>query len=97
MPVSWMPSRLAARQENAACARRLAAIGELYARRAPEDETDRINWAIDGHENIVAEISAELHISRGRARGQLHYAIPLREKLGEVMGVFKRGLLTCGW
>ena len=30
---------VAARQENAACARRLAAMGELYARRAPEDET----------------------------------------------------------
>jgi hypothetical protein len=60
---------VASREENAACARRLEAMGELYARRAPEDETDRINWAIDGHENIVAEISAELRVSRGRARG----------------------------
>ena len=64
---------VAAGEENAACARRLEAMGELYARRAPEDETDRINWAIDGHENIVAEISAELRISRGRARGQLRF------------------------
>jgi hypothetical protein len=82
---------VAARQENAAGARRLEAMGELYARRAPADETDRINWAIDGHENIVAEISAELAISRGRARGQLRYAIHLREKLPLVMGVFKTG------
>src|ERR1700737_3905807 len=84
---------VAAGEENAACARRLEAVGELYARRAPGDETDRINWAIDGHENIVAEISAELHISRGRARGQLRYAIHLREKLVEVARVFKTGAI----
>jgi hypothetical protein len=84
---------VAAGEENAACARRLEAMGELYARRAPEDETDRINWAIDGHENVVAEISAELHISRGRARGQLRYAIHLRDKLVEVARVFKTGAI----
>src|ERR1700739_2924304 len=80
-------------EENAAGARRLAAMGELYARRAPEDDTGRTCWAIDGHENIVAEISAELRISRGRARGQLRYAIHLREKLPQVMGVFKTGAI----
>ena len=51
------------------------------------------DWAIDGHENVVAEISAELHVSRGRARGQLGYAIDLREKLPRVMGVFKTGVI----
>ena len=30
----------AAREENAACARRLEAMGELYARRAPEDDDE---------------------------------------------------------
>ena len=39
----------AARAQNAMCGRELAAIGELYARRAPEDDCDRLNWAIDGH------------------------------------------------
>jgi hypothetical protein len=80
---------VAAGEENAACARRLEAMGELYAGRAPEDDVERTDWAIDGHENIVAEISAELHISRGRARGQLRYAIHLREKLPQLMRVFK--------
>jgi hypothetical protein len=84
---------VAAVEENAAGARRLAAIGELYARRAPADDTERTCWAIDGHENVVAEISAELHISPGRARGQLRYAIHLREKLPQVMGVFLRGAI----
>jgi hypothetical protein len=84
---------VAAVEENAACARRLEAIGELYARRAPEDDTERICWAIDGHQSIVAEISAEMGISRGRARGQLEYAITLREKLPQVMAVFLTGAI----
>jgi hypothetical protein len=81
----------AARGQNAMCARELAAIGELYARRAPADDTDRLNWAIDGHENVVAEVSAALGISRGRARGRLRYAIALRERLPRVAEVFARG------
>ena len=56
----------AACAENAACGRRLMAIPELYVRRAPEVDVDRINWAIDGHANVVAEISAALNISRLR-------------------------------
>jgi hypothetical protein len=84
---------LASREENAACARRLAAIGELYALRAPEDDVDRVNWAIDGHANVVAEISAGLNISRGRAASQLHFAIALRERLPGVAGVFGTGVI----
>ncbi|HZC11207.1 MAG TPA: HNH endonuclease signature motif containing protein [Mycobacterium sp.] len=83
----------AARQQNAMCGRELAAIGELYARRAPEDDVDRENWAIDGHENVVAEVAAALGISRGRARGRLHYAIALRERLPRVAEAFLRGLI----
>ena len=83
----------ASRHQNALCGRELAAIGELYARRAPEDDDDRINWAIDGHENVVAEVAAALTISRGRARGRLRYAIALRERLPRVAEVFARGLI----
>jgi len=83
----------AAHRQNAMCGRELAAIGELYARRAPEDDVDRENWAIDGHENVVAEVGAALGISRGRARGRLHYAIALRERLPRVAEVFARGLI----
>ena len=83
----------AARRQNAMCGRELAGIGELYARRAPEDDVDRENWAIDGHENVVAEVAAALTISRGRARGRLRYAIALRERLPRVAEVFTRGLI----
>ena len=68
-------------------------MGELYARRAPEDDVDRINWAIDGHSNVVAEISAALNISRGRAAGQLQWAIALRQRLPEVAEVFATGAI----
>lgn len=44
-------------------------MGELYARRAPEDKDEHINWAIDGHANVVAEISAAPeHQPRARSR-----------------------------
>ncbi|OSC39862.1 HNH endonuclease signature motif containing protein [Mycobacterium decipiens] len=84
---------VAARAENAAAARRLAWMGELYARRAPNDDVDRINWAIDGQANVVAEISAALRISRGRAGAQLRYGIALRERLPKVAEVFGRGAI----
>ncbi len=83
----------AARAQNVLCAHELAAIGELYARRAPMNDVDRQNWAIDGHENVVAEVSAALGISRGRARGRLRYAITLRERLPRVAEAFASGLI----
>jgi hypothetical protein len=81
----------AGRAQNALCARELAAIGELYARWAPADDTDRVNWAIDGHESVVAELAAALGISRGRARGRLRYAIALHERLPRVAAAFVSG------
>lgn len=81
----------ASREQSAACGREMLAIGELYARRAPEDDTERANWAIDGHANVVAEISAALNISRGRAAGRLQLAIDLRERLPRVAAVFAAG------
>ena len=58
---------VASGEENAACARRLEAMGELYARRAPEDDDERTGWLVDGYESLAAEVAAELGISRGRA------------------------------
>src|SRR3984893_18188366 len=83
----------AARGQNAMCGRELGAIGELHARRAPEDDSDRLNWATDGQETVVAEIAAALGISRGRARGRLRYAIALRERLPRIAEVFARGVI----
>lgn len=83
----------AARAQSAACGRELEAIGELYARRAPDDDVERLNWAIDGHDSLVAEVSAELRISRGRAGSRVRYAIALRERLPAVLDVLKAGAI----
>ncbi|WP_231976661.1 HNH endonuclease signature motif containing protein [Mycobacterium sp. E740] len=79
------------RDQNAACGREMLAIGELYARHIPDDGDERDTWAIDGHANVVAEISAALNISRGRAAGRLNYAIDLRERLPRVGAAFAAG------
>ena len=84
---------VASGEENAACARRLEAMGELYARRAPEDDDERTGWLVDGYESLAAEVAAELGISRDRATGQLRYAIHLREKLPQLMRVFVTGAI----
>src|SRR3954451_18015322 len=68
-------------------------MGELYERRAPEDDVEKINWAVDGHANVDAALSAALNISRGRAAGQLQYAIDLRERLPQVAAVFAAGAI----
>ncbi|HZA10134.1 HNH endonuclease signature motif containing protein [Mycobacterium sp.] len=83
----------AARKENAACAERLAALGELWARRASDHDDERMSWAIDGFEDVVAEAGVALGISRGRAAGQLRYAIALRERLPKVAEVFRSGVI----
>ena len=54
---------------------------------------ERACWAIDGRANVVAEISAALNVSRGRASGQLQFAIALRERLPKVLEVFKTGAI----
>ena len=83
----------AGREENAACARRLASIGELWARRMPEDEDAQNQWAIDGFDNVVAEVGAALGISRGRAKAQLEYAIVLRDRLPRFAELFATGVI----
>lgn len=80
----------AARAEAAAIARRLSAVGELYARRAVE-WADRELWCTDPFEAVAAEISAAQNISRARAGAQIRHARELRERLPEVAAVFAAG------
>ena len=80
----------AARAESAAVARRLAAVGELYARRAVEWEGREL-WCADPFEAVAAEVSAAQNISRGRAGSQIRYSRELRERLPKVAAVFAAG------
>ncbi|WP_085122526.1 HNH endonuclease signature motif containing protein, partial [Mycolicibacterium canariasense] len=83
----------AARAENADGARRLAAIGDLYEILAPEDDTEKLCWAIDGHLSLVAEVATALAISRKRAEAQVKLAITLRTRLPNVAAVYATGAI----
>jgi hypothetical protein len=69
-----------ARAENKACARRLAAIAELYQRRQipVEDAKGRELWRIDPWEAVAAEVAAAQGITAAAAGAQLHSAICLQ-------------------
>lgn len=82
----------AARAESAAIARRLSAVGELYARRAVQ-WAERELWCADPFEAVAAEVSAAQHISRGRAGTQIRYGIELRDRLPGLAGVFAAGAI----
>jgi Domain of unknown function (DUF222) len=82
----------ATRDESTAIAQRLAAVGELYARREQE-LAETFWWRTDPTEEVAAEISAAQNISRARAVGQIHYARVLRDRLPEVAKVFARGVI----
>lgn len=80
----------AARSESAAIARRLFAVGELFARRSVE-WAERELWCADPFEAVAAEVSAAQNISRGRAGTQIRYARELRERLPKIAAVFAEG------
>ncbi len=80
----------AKRSESAAIARRLAAVGELDARRTRE-LIERSLWRTDPFEEVAAELSAAQNISRARAKGQIHHARRLRDDLPSVAAVFAAG------
>ncbi|MBI3224569.1 MAG: DUF222 domain-containing protein [Mycolicibacterium cosmeticum] len=82
-----------ARRENAEGALRLAAIGDLYDIRAPEDDVEKRCWAIDGHLSLVAEVATALAISRKRAEAQVRMAVTLRTKLPRVAAVYATGAI----
>ncbi len=80
----------AARLEAATMARRLAAIAQLYHRRARQ-YTDRDRLVIDVQSCVAAEIAAAQHISRARAGYLLDEAVFLADHLPTVAAVFADG------
>ena len=83
--------------EAAAAARRLAAIGELVARRCGVGEANpdlvdaRSRWACDPWDATAAEIAAALGISARRASSQMYLAQSLRERLHMVNALVQAG------
>lgn len=85
----------AGRAENSACARRLAAIAELYGRRviAVEDGHGREMWRIDPWEAVAAEVGAAGCITAAAAGSLMHNAICIRERLPRVGALFATGAI----
>ena len=83
-----------ARVENAACARRLAAIAdELERLRAADGSADRELWCIDNWDAVAASVAAAQNVSLGVASHQLCVALELRD-LPRVGEVFAAGAIS---
>jgi hypothetical protein len=80
----------ATRAESVAIAGRLAAIGALDSLREQE-LADSILWRTDPFEEVSAEVSVAMRISRGRGGTQVHHARVLRDKLPQVAARFAVG------
>ncbi len=85
-----------ARAENAACARRLAAIAQLYNRRQVlgGDNQTRELWHVDPWEAVAAEVSAAQCITPAAAGALLYDAICLHERLPAVATAFATGVIN---
>lgn len=83
-----------ARVEASAAAHRLAAIGELVARRTSGDGFDRSRWACDNWDGAAAEVAAAEQISHGMASSQMYLASALRDRIPEVAALFLAGRIS---
>ncbi|MGE0218190.1 HNH endonuclease signature motif containing protein [Mycolicibacterium sp.] len=80
----------ASRAESAAVARRMAAVGELFARRLVE-WADTAQLMVDPMEATAAEVSAAMNISRARAKGLINESHLVHSRLPQVAALFARG------
>lgn len=78
--------------EAAASARRLAAIAELVRRRT--DGAAHEQWSCDDWDATAAEVASALHLSHGKASGQMYLGTALRDRLPRVAEAFAEGQLS---
>src|SRR4051812_9726826 len=81
------------RAENAVCARKLAAMAELFGRRTGcADAAERDTWWLDPDAAVAAEIGAAGGLSQGLAMSQTHRGVALRDRPPAGAAVFAAGL-----
>jgi Domain of unknown function (DUF222) len=80
----------AGRAESQAAARRLVAVGELFASRL-RDSGEQADFAIDTWEAVAAQVAATLRCSIAMGSSYVRYAMALRERLPEVGRLFQAG------
>ena len=69
------------RTENAACARKVAVMAELFARRTGLPAGEREDWWVDPEAAVGAELGATQNISTWMALAQAHRGIVLADRL----------------
>ena len=80
-----------ARAENAAGARKLAVMAEIFSRRTRLDAGERELWWIDPDAAVAAELAAALNVSTGMALHQTHRGVALRDRLPKIAALFEAG------
>ena len=83
-----------ARAENAACARKLAVLAEMFARRTGLAAGERELWWVDPVAAVAAEMGAAVNVSQGMALHQTHRGVALRDRLPHVAALFEAGLVS---
>ena len=83
-----------ARAENAAGARKLAVMAEIFSRRTGLGAAERELWWIDPDAAVAAELAAALNVSTGMALHQTHRGIALRDRLPHVAALFETGAIS---
>ncbi|XTP34446.1 DUF222 domain-containing protein [Mycobacterium sp. TJFP1] len=87
-------ARAGARAENAACARKLAVMAEIFTRRTQLPAQDREDWWVDPEAAVLAELAAAQNITAGLASSQTHRGVALRDRLPNVFALFLAGLIS---
>ena len=80
--------------ENAACARKLAVMAEIFARRTGLPSGERELWWIDPQAAVAAELAAAVNVSHGMALHQTHRGVALRDRLPKVAALFAQGVVS---
>jgi Domain of unknown function (DUF222) len=83
-----------ARTENAACARKLAIMAELFARRTGLPAGERELWWVDPQAAVGAELGAAQGISPWMALAQAHRGVVLADRMPKVAALFEAGLIS---
>ena len=81
--------------ENAACARRLAAMADMLdAAYAASGSAERDQWCLDNFSAVAAHIGATQCMTTGAAEGFLFTAVALRDRFPKIAAVFADGLIA---
>jgi hypothetical protein len=83
-----------ARAENAAGARKLAVMAEIFTRRTTMSASERELWWIDPDAAVAAELAAALGVSSGMALHQTNRGVALRDRLPAVAALFEAGMIS---